>query len=106
MRIAHNSTFNTQHSTLNIQHSTLKLVPAEYVASIDLVFNVLQAIIKAVGNDGFALCLELVKIINDFAAEECSAVFKCWLVDNYFCTLCLYTLHDALDGRLTEVVTV
>ena len=91
MRIAHNSTFNTQHSTL-------KLVPAEDIARIDFVFNVLQAIIKAVGDNGFAFGFKVIKIINDLAAEECSAILKGWLVDNYLCTLCLDTLHDALDG--------
>ena len=91
MRIAHNS-------KLNIQNSTFKLVSAEDVARVDFVFNVLQAIVKAVGDDGFALRLEVGEVVHYFAAEEGGAVLQCWLVDDNLGTLCLDALHDALDG--------
>ena len=57
-------------------------------------------------DDGVALCLELCQVVDHLAAEECGAVFKGWLVDDDLSTLSLDTLHDALNGRLAEVVAV
>ena len=82
------------------------LVSPENIPCIHLAFHVFQTVVKAVGNDGLALCLEFVKIIYDLAAEEGGAVFKGRLVDDDFCTLGLDALHDALYGTLTEIVTV
>ena len=53
-----------------------------------------------------ALLLEGVQIVYDFASKESGAVLQSRLVDDHSCTLCLDTLHDALDGRLAEVVGV
>ena len=82
----------------------LRLIASEDVARVDFLLHVFQTVVEAVGNDGLALKLKLFEIVNNFTAEECCAVFKSWLVDNDLSTLCLYTLHDALNGRLTEVV--
>ena len=62
MRIAHNSKIKTQNSTF-------KSVSSKDIACIDLVFYILQAVIKAVGDDCFALRLEGFEVINYFAAE-------------------------------------
>ena len=85
---------------------SIRLVTTEDVARIDLVLNIVKASIIAVGDEGLTLCLELIEVIDHLAAEECGAVFKGWLVDNHLSTLSLDTLHDALDGRLAEVVGV
>ena len=81
-------------------------VAAENVACIDLVLNIVEASIIAVGNDGLALCLELVDIVDHLASEEAAAIFECWLVDYDLSALGLDTLHDALDSRLTEIVGI
>ena len=91
MRIAHNSKFKTHNSKF-------KLVSAEDVARVDFVFNVIQAIIEAVGDDGMTLGFELFEVVDDLAAEEGGAVLKGWLVDDDLGSLCLDALHDALDG--------
>lgn len=81
----------------------LQLISSEYVACMNLVFNFLQVVIKAVSNDSLALGFELVKVINYLATEECCAILKCRLVDDNLCTLCLDALHDAQNGKLTEI---
>ena len=94
---------------LNILQEILllsSLVSSENVASVYLLHYVIQASIISVSNDSMALRFELLQVINNFAAEECCAVFQCWFVDNNFCTLCLYALHDALNGRLPEIVAI
>ena len=47
-----------------------KSVPAEDVACIDLVFNVLQAVIKAVGDYCFALRLEGFEVITTLLPKK------------------------------------
>ena len=91
MRIAHNSKFKTHNSKF-------KLVSAEDVARVDFVFHVIQAIIETVGDDGMTLRLEVFEVVDNLAAEEGGAVLKGWLVDDDLGSLCLDTLHDALNG--------
>ena len=91
MRIAHNSKFKTHNSKF-------KLVSAEDVARVDFVFHVIQAIIETVGDDGMTLRLEVFEVVDNLAAEEGGAVLKSWLVDDDLGSLCLDTLHDALNG--------
>ena len=45
-------------------------VAAEDVACINLVLYIVQAFIEAVGNDGVAETLELIKIVDDLTAKE------------------------------------
>ena len=53
-----------------------------------------------------ALSLESGQVIDNLAAKEGAAIFECWFIDNHLCTLCLDTLHDALNCRLAEVVGI
>ena len=82
------------------------LISSENVACIYFFFHIVEACVVAVGDDGVALCLELCQVVDHLTAEECGAVFKGWLVDDDLGTLCLDTFHDALNGRLAEVVAV
>ena len=85
---------------------TSKLVATENVSCIYFVINIIQTSIVSVSNDGMTLDFKLLQVIYYLAAKECSTIFKCWLVDDDFCALCFDALHDALNGRLTEVVTI
>ena len=82
------------------------LVPTEYISCIDLLLYIIQTSIIAIGDDGMALGLEGFEVVLYFTTEEGAALFQGWLIDDYLCTLCLDTLHDALDGRLAEVIAV
>lgn len=82
------------------------LVSSKNISCINFILYIIQTAIITVGNNRLALSLELCKIIHDLAAEECATVFKCRLIDNYLGSLCLDTLHDALDGGLAEIVAV
>ena len=81
-------------------------VAAEEVAGIDLIADVVQAGVIAVGDDGPGFPLEGSEVIDDLAAEEGCAVFQGRFIDDHGGALCLDTLHDALDGGLAEVVRV
>ena len=85
---------------------TNALISSEDVSCIDLILYIIKAGIIAVGYDGIGLCLELGKIIDYEAAEESAAIFKGWLIDDDIGSLSLDALHDALYGRLAEVVGV
>lgn len=82
------------------------LVSTEQVAGIDLLLHIVQAAIVAVGNNGLAALLELVQIVDNLAAKEGSAILQSRLIDDNCRALGLDTLHNALNGRLTEVVGV
>ena len=81
-------------------------ISAEDITGVYLAFYVRETVVKAVGNDGLALLLEGVEVIDDFAAEESGAVLKGGFIDDDLCSLSLDTLHDALYGALTEIVTI
>ena len=67
---------------LSIRFPILSVSP-EYISCIYLILYISQHIlVESVCEDDIALCLELVKVINYFAAEEFAAVFECWLIDN------------------------
>ena len=78
----------------------------EDVSCIDLILYIVETRIIAVGDDGVGLGLELGKVVHYEAAEEGAAVFEGWLVDDDIGSLGLDALHDALDGRLAEVIGV
>ena len=82
------------------------LIAAEEVAGIDLIFHVVEDGVVAVGDDGSGLGLELGEVVDDATAEEGGAVLEGGLIDNDLRALGFDALHDALDGRLTEVVGV
>ena len=89
-----------------MRHVTRYLVASEDVAGVDFVLYVVQNSIVAVCDDGLGFRLEFFQVINDLAAEEGGAVFEGGFVDDYLGSLGLDALHDALDGRLTEVVGI
>ena len=82
------------------------LISSEDVSCIYLILNIIKAGIISVGDDGIGLCLDLGEVVNNEAAEEGTAVFKGWFIDDNIGTLCLDALHDTLYGRLAEVVGV
>ena len=73
-------------------------VAAEDVAGVHLAGHVVEALVVAVGDDGFGAALELVEAVHDLAAEEAGAVFERGFVDDDLGALGLDALHDALDG--------
>ena len=80
------------------------LISSEYISCIYLVLNIVEAVVKAVGNDSFAKTLKFVKVVNDTTAKECCAILKCRLVDDNLGTFSFYTFHNALNSRLAEVI--
>ena len=94
------------HILLHIDYLKRLLIPIEQIPRIHLISNIIQAAVIAVGNDCLALLLERIKIVDDFAAEECFAILESRFIDDDFGTLGLDAFHDALDGTLAEVVGV
>ena len=82
------------------------LISTEYVSCIYFILTITEALVEAVGDDGICLSLELGEVVNNEAAEEGAAVFNGWLIDDNVGSLGLDALHDALYGRLAEVVGV
>ena len=82
----------------------INLISSEDVSWIYLFLYIIETCIISVGDDGIGLCLELGEVVNNEAAEEGAAVFEGWLVDDDIGSLRLYTLHDTLNSRLTEIV--
>ena len=48
----------------------------------------------------------MVEIVDNEASKEHTTIFKRWLIYDNIGALGLDTLHDALNGRLAEVVGV
>ena len=84
----------------------MQLVAFKYVAGVDLVEDVVQTAVVAVGDDGLALCLELGEVVDDLTTEEGLAIGDGGFVDDDLGALGLDALHDALDGTLAEIVRV
>ena len=82
------------------------LISSKYIPGIYLILDIIQTGIIAVGDDGMALSLKCLQVIDYFAAKEGAAIFECRLIDNDLSALCLDTLHDTLDGRLAEVIGI
>ena len=87
-------------------HNIKSLISSKDVSCINLILYIVQTSIIAVGDDGMALCLEGFEVVLNSATKEGAALFQGWLIDDYLGTLCLDTLHDALNSRLAEVVAV
>ena len=53
------------------------------VSCINFICHVVQyVLIESVGEDHVALCLELVEVVDDFAAEDFASVFECRLIND------------------------
>lgn len=83
---------------------TAHSVPQKNVPCIDLVLHIIQARVIAVGDNGLGLLFEGIQIVDYTAAKEGAAVFEGGFIDDDIGSLGLDTLHDALDGRLAEIV--
>ena len=94
------------NSTCRLRCLSAKLVSAKQIARIYFLLNIVQTAIVAVGNNGLTALLEFRQIIHDFTAKEGRTILQRRLIDDDRCALCLDTLHDALNGGLTEVVRV
>ena len=70
----------------------LSLITFKYISCIDFVFYVIKAGIIAVGDDGFALGLELIEVVDDLRAKERFAIRNSWLINDDLGTLGLDTL--------------
>ena len=83
-----------------------KLVTSEQVTGVDLVLDIIETAVIAVGDDGLTALLERGEIVHNLAAEEGRSVFQSRFVDDDGSTLGLDALHDPLNGGLAEVVGV
>ena len=83
-----------------------KLIPPKYISGIYFLLYIIQTDIIAVGDNGMTLSLESSQVIDNLAAEEGATLFECWLINDDLRTLCLDTFHDALNGRLAEVIGI
>lgn len=81
-------------------------VAPEQVAGVDLLLYIIKAAVIAVGNDGLTPLFERFEVVYHLAAEEGRAILQRRLVDDDGRALGLDPLHDALNGRLPEVVGV
>ena len=81
-------------------------VSPENVPRVYFLLHVIQTGVVTVRDDGFALPLEFLQVIDYPAAEEGAAVCKGRFVDDHFGALRLDPLHNSLDAALAEVVAV
>ena len=81
-------------------------ISPENVPRVYFLLHVIQTGVVTVRNDGFALPLEFLQVIDYPAAEEGAAVCKGRFVDDHFGALRLDPLHNSLDAALAEVVAV
>ena len=76
------------------------LISSENISCINLILYIIQTSILAVGNDGMALCLEGIQVIDNLAAEEGAAIFECWLIYDYLNMGCIeIVLYGVIVGR-------
>ena len=76
------------------------------ISRIYFILNIIKAGVISIGNDGSALLLEFIQIIDNPATKECGSILKCGLVNNNCSALGFNTLHYTLNTALTEVVGI
>lgn len=81
-------------------------IPPKQISCIDFVLHVVETGVVTVGNDGIALLLELLQVVDYKASEEGGSVFECRFIDDDFRTFRLNALHHALYAALAEIVGV
>ena len=79
-------------------------VATEQVSCIDLILNIVQTGVVAVGYDRVATALELIQVVYYLAAKECVTILESGLIDDHLGSLGLNAFHYTLNGTLTEVV--
>ena len=87
-------------------YSSIILISSENVSCVDLILNIVEACVVAVGYDGLGLGFEGFEVVDHPAAEEAAAVFEGRFINNDLRAFGLDALHYALDGTLSEVVAV
>ena len=80
------------------------LISEIQIPRIDLVQHILNIFVVSVCQNDIANLLELVKITDNTTVEE-AVLLHSRLVNNDFNAFCFDPLHNALDRRLTEVIT-
>lgn len=81
-------------------------ISPKQISCIYFFLHIFEAFVEAVGDDGAALRLKGGEVVHHAAAEEGGAIFEGGFVDDDLCALGFHALHNALDGRLAEVVGV
>ena len=74
-----------------------KLIPPENITCVNLLLNIIQTRVIAVGNNSLTLFLECIQVVDYAATKESTTIFKSGFVDNYLCSFCLNAFHDALN---------
>ena len=78
----------------------------ENISRINFLFDIIQALVIAGCDDGVAHFLELSQIDDNQTAKERNTNLQGRHIDNHSRALGLDALHDALNGRLTEIVGI
>lgn len=76
------------------------------ISRINLLLHIIQTTIIPIRNNRLAHLFKLLKIIYHLAAKECAVIFQRRLVNNDGRASGFDSLHDALNGKLAEVVRV
>ena len=66
-----NIVFILQSSIFNLQFYSVSL---KNVSCIDLLLNIIQSLVVAIGNNGIALLLELIEVVHYLRPEECFTI--------------------------------
>lgn len=84
----------------------LGLITSENIPCVHFLFHIIQASVITIGYNGLALCFESVQVFYHLAAEESTAIFQGWFINNHFRTFGFHPFHDTLNRRLAEVIAV
>ena len=82
------------------------LIPPKHIPGINPLLHIIQERVISVSNDTVAASLELLKVIYNHAAKECTAVLQCRLIYDNSRSFRFEALHNTLDAALAEVIAV
>ena len=81
----------------------LEILPSDAVLVAEHTGVYGDTLLKCCMDSNVKKCLQ---VILYSTTEEGATLLQCWLIDDELSTLCFDTLHDALNGRLAEVVGI
>lgn len=81
----------------------LETLPSDAVLVVEHTGVYGDTLLKCCMDSNVKKCLQ---VILYSTTEEGATLLQCWLIDDELSTLCFDTLHDALNGRLAEVVGI
>ena len=81
----------------------LEILPSDAVLVTEHTGVYGDTLLKCCIDSNVKKCLQ---VILYSTTEEGATLLQCWLIDDELSTLCLDTLHEALNGRLAEVIAV